>query len=226
MASRTLHKIPSRLPVLLRNYSKKKEESTSFWDYFKSYKKKTQKPPVESCRKRQAQRRRDPDLSRFGGQPYRTCGSAYVIQKDLIPVREVPQSDEDVILRKIEADMTNKDDVCDPMPPFQSVEQRLLDLNERRLHPFYKRYMTMPKRHRPSAPGDQAQVQNVYHCKTGPIQPGEIPDNFKFNRELLDKKNIFADFKQVELPKQLVVRMLEMDKNRKPSLEKKNKESQ
>jgi hypothetical protein len=166
--------------------------------------------------------REDPDLSRFGGQPYRTCGSAYVIQKDVIPSCESEQSEEELTLMKMEADLSNKDNVCDPMPPFQTVEQRMLDLTERKLHPFYKRYMAMPKRDREGA--EAAKVPYPpYKCKCGPVETDEIPDNLKFNKELLEKKNIFADFKRVELPKQMVVRIVEMEKNRKPTLEKKKK---
>ncbi|KAJ3618390.1 hypothetical protein MTP99_006389 [Tenebrio molitor] len=220
MAAKNLTKIPSRLGASLRRFFSKKEDSSSFWSYFTG-KKTEDKPPAEQCRKRQVVRE-DPDLSRFGGQPYRTCGSAYVIQKDVIPSCESEQSEEELTLMKMEADLSNKDNVCDPMPPFQTVEQRMLDLTERKLHPFYKRYMAMPKRDREGA--EAAKVPYPpYKCKCGPVETDEIPDNLKFNKELLEKKNIFADFKRVELPKQMVVRIVEMEKNRKPTLEKKKK---
>lgn len=167
-------------------------------------------------------RREDPDLSRFGGEPYRTCGSAYIVQKDVIPVCDSQQTEEDRILAKIEADLSNKNNVNDPMPPFQSVEQRLIDLTERKLHPFYKRYMALPKKDFTGPDSIETSLPH-YKCKSGPIQVDEIPDVFKFNKELLEKKNIFADFKRVELPKQMLVRMVEIEKNRKPTLEKKKK---
>lgn len=159
-------------------------------------------------------------MREFGGTPYRTCGSAYVIQKDVIPPREIEENEESKILKKIEADLSNKDTTCDPMPPFQSVEQRMINLNEKKLHPFYKKYMSLPKKNFREEESPAIKFP-PYKCKTGPIKPEEIPENLQFNTQLLEKKNIFADFKRVELPKQMVVRIVEMEQNRKPTLEKK-----
>ncbi|KAJ3651794.1 hypothetical protein Zmor_017807 [Zophobas morio] len=164
--------------------------------------------------------RPDPDLSSFGGQPYRTCGPAYVIQKDVIPDMQCQQHEEDRMLKNIEADLSNKNNVQDPMPPFQSVEQRLIDLTDRKLHPYYKRYMSLPKSDFTETESPQMPFL-PYKCKVGPVAPDEIPDILQFNKQLLERKNIFADFKRVELPKQMVVRIVEMQKNKRPTLEKK-----
>ncbi|EFA04937.1 uncharacterized protein LOC103313425 [Tribolium castaneum] len=215
MAAKNLRKIQS---LLSRNYCKKSDTS-SIWNYFK---KGDKKPALERCRKRQV-RRQDPDLSAFGGQAFRTCGKAYVVQRDVIPPGGGEHSEEDRVLMKIEADLSNKDNVCDPMPPFKSVEQRMIDLSERKLHPFYKRFMSLPNK---NFVGEETPTGFApYKCKSGPVKPEEIPENLQFNKQLLERKNIFADFKRVELPKQMVVRIVEMEQNRKPTLEKKGKKS-
>ncbi|XP_044261018.1 uncharacterized protein LOC123008997 [Tribolium madens] len=217
MAAKNLRKIQSL--VVSRNYCKK-EDTSSIWSYFKNNKKGNQKPDLERCKKRQV-RREDPDLSEFGGQPYRTCGKAYVVQKDVIPPCDADHNEEDKVLMKIEADLSNKDSICDPMPPFKSVEQRMIDLTERKLHPFYRRFMSLPKKNFVGEESPSVRF-SPYKCKSGPVKPEEIPENLQFNKQLLERKNIFADFKRVELPKQMVVRIVEMEQNRKPTLEKKS----
>lgn len=86
-------------------------------------------------------------MRHIGGQAYRTCGHAYVVQKDREPEPEPDVSTkEDRLVKQIEAHPDLKDKVDDPMPPFKSVEQRMLDLNQRKLHPMYKMYQSIPKK--------------------------------------------------------------------------------
>lgn len=129
-------------------------------------------------------------------------------------------TEEDRILRKIETDPSIKQTIDDPMPPFKSVEQRLLDLTDRRLHPFYKRYMSLPKTPQPPLTDLGKYPAETYYCHSGDVPPEEMPPHLRLNRELLDKKNMFADVKKADIvPKQMLVRMVEMEKNRKPTLD-------
>lgn len=73
------------------------------------------------------------------GKVYRTCGPAYLLQKDHVePIESPPKSSEDEILEEMMKDPTLKGQ-CDPMPPFQSVELKMIELSERKLHPLYKK---------------------------------------------------------------------------------------
>lgn len=58
---------------------------------------------------------------------YRTCGSAFVVQKPNFPLAPKLNGEEDAALRKIEAppDLKNYED---PIPEFRSAELRLLEL--------------------------------------------------------------------------------------------------
>lgn len=88
-----------------------------------------------------------PDLSGLGGQAYKTCGTAYIVQKDKPQLaRQESVGKEQLILKKLEASPELKDKQENPMPAFTSVEQRMMDLDERRLHPLYKKYQVTPKR--------------------------------------------------------------------------------
>lgn len=84
-------------------------------------------------------------IEKLGGTAFRTCGTAYVLQKDhhAKPI-EPSYTSEDLILEEMNKDPSIKG-VCDPMPPFQSVELRLIELSERKLHPLYKKYVTWTK---------------------------------------------------------------------------------
>lgn len=158
-----------------------------------------------------------PDLKQFGGQPYKTCGTAYIIQKHRTEsgVQE-PQTKEEKIIRKIEAEPELKDKQEDPMPPYTTVEQRMMDLDERHLHPLYKKYQVTPrkicKRTKPTTD---------YKTRSGPVDPKDYPTNLKFNKDLLEKKNMYAEYKTVQPPQQLVAKMLEIQQNVRPTLERK-----
>lgn len=74
----------------------------------------------------------------FGGQPYGTCGDAYVIKIENVgEIEEIEFDKETQIIREIEAPLHLKNVINDPMPTFRSAEQRLLDLSDRKLHPLY-----------------------------------------------------------------------------------------
>lgn len=82
------------------------------------------------------------------GIKYKTCGSAILLQED----RNLPDPDTPVLnkelkrLERIEAHPTLKKSIGDPLPPYTSVEQRMIDLSDRKLHPLYSKMKTIPKR--------------------------------------------------------------------------------
>lgn len=155
----------------------------------------------------------DPDLSYLGGKAFKTCGpSAYVVQKDHLPTEEHTTTSEQVILAKIEAPLHAKTDFLDPMPTFRSVPQRLLDLQDRKLHPFYKKYQGLSRKKKPRSQFNYPQYKNV---NLDVILAEDIPKKINFNKELLEKKNLYSEFKKVEPPKQLVGRMIELEANMK-----------
>lgn len=79
-------------------------------------------------------------MSSFGGQPYATCGEAFVVKIENVgDVSPDEPNKEEMLLKRIEAPMQSKHEIHDPMPSFRSAEQRLLELSDRKLHPFYKR---------------------------------------------------------------------------------------
>jgi len=79
-------------------------------------------------------------IEKLGGKVFRTCGTAYVLQKDHAKPMESCYTSEEDILDEMNKDPSVKG-VCDPMPPFQSVELRLIELSERKLHPLYKKFV-------------------------------------------------------------------------------------
>ncbi|KAJ8911288.1 hypothetical protein NQ315_015291 [Exocentrus adspersus] len=129
------------------------------------------------------------------------------------PVKIEP---EEVTLGRLERHPTLKDAV-DPMPPFTSVEQRLLKLCELKLHPEYKKHMSIPK------PVDLSLPKHVYKTRSGPIADDEYPPHLKVSKECLDRKNVYAEFKRAAPPQQLLAKMLEIKQNEKPTLERKLK---
>lgn len=52
-----------------------------------------------------------------------------------------------------------------------------------------------------------------YKFFSGPINRDEIPMQIKFNKELLEAKHMYSEFKRVEPPKQLIGRLIEIKKN-------------
>lgn len=162
----------------------------------------------------------DPDLRKFGGQPYKTCGTAYIIQKHKAasPFVIETQTKEQKIIREIEAEPELKNKQIDPMPAFTTVEQRMMDLNERRLHPLYKKYqVTTRKLYKMK----EKQKKFDYKTRSGPIAPKDYPKHLKFNNELLEKKNMYAEYKKVKPPQELVAKILEMQQNERSTLERK-----
>lgn len=163
------------------------------------------------------QRPPDPDLSELGGQAYRTCGSAYIVQRPKHGYAPPgPPTKEEKTLKRMEAEPELKDKQEDPMPTFTTVEQRMMDLNERKLHPLYKKYQVTPRRMY-----KMINKQKEYKTRSGPITPDDYPLHLKFNRELLEKKNMYAEYKKVEPPQQMVAKILEMRQNERPTLERK-----
>lgn len=76
--------------------------------------------------------------------------------------------------------------------------------------------MSIPK-HQP----DLTLPKHVYKSRSGPIADDEYPAHLKLSKECLDRKNIFAEFKRAAPPRQLLVKMLEIKQNERPTLERK-----
>lgn len=161
----------------------------------------------------------EPDLSAFDGQGYRTAGPAYVVQKERQYASEKQPSKEDKILKKLEAHPDLKDYTEDPMPPFTTVEQRMMDLNLRKLHPLYKMYQSIPKKTKLEYCKDAKTKK--YKTRSGPVGIHDIPEQLKINKQLLEKKNMFSDYKRVEPPRQMIARLVEIEQNATPTLERK-----
>ncbi|KAJ8957886.1 hypothetical protein NQ318_001882 [Aromia moschata] len=188
------------------------KKKRSIWNIFKK-KKPPELPPIETCKKYLARKQwePDPDLSEFGGTAYRTCGPAYIIQKDQVAKEEVCEEAEDRLLEKMERH-PDLEDTRDPMPPFESVERRLIELSERKLHPFYKRYLCVPRRKT-----NLTSPKHAYKSRSGPITADEIPAHLKIDKQCLEQKNIFSEFKRVEPPRQLLAKMVEIRRNERPT---------
>ncbi|KAF7281309.1 hypothetical protein GWI33_004870 [Rhynchophorus ferrugineus] len=152
-----------------------------------------------------------------GGKVYRTCGSAYVLQKSHIPLPNVQTAPEENILEEMTKHPSLKGQV-DPMPPYETAEKRLIDLCERKLHPLYKRLMSIPKQPKPTPP---QLPKAIYKTRSGPISPADVPEKLKLNKEMFERKNIFHEFKKAQPPQQLMARMVEMKQNQRATLEKK-----
>lgn len=61
-----------------------------------------------------------------------------------------------------------------------------------------------------------------YKFFTGPMKTDEIPIQIQFNKELLESKHMFSEYKTVEPPKQIVGRLIELKKNERKYDEKPN----
>ncbi|GJQ85982.1 hypothetical protein Trydic_g21826 [Trypoxylus dichotomus] len=173
-------------------------------------------PPKECCRLKH-HLKCDPDLSEFGGKAYRTCGPAYIIQKDILSAEECDTSKEDLLLRRMEACLEFKDVVNeDPLPTFRSAETRMLEMADKRLHPSYRTHCHIKKKH------VQEQKRKLYKTVSWPIDMHEIPARLNINKDILEKKNMeYMEFKRIEPPRQLIERIVEMERNTRPTLEKK-----
>lgn len=78
------------------------------------------------------------------------------------------------------------------------------------------RYQFLSKRPIPAPEPNLAEYKSL----SSPITAEEIPVKIKFNKELLEKKNMYSEFKRIEPPRQLVGRLVEMKRNEKLTLEK------
>ncbi|KAK4878867.1 hypothetical protein RN001_011373 [Aquatica leii] len=108
-------------------------------------------------------------------------------------------------------------DATDPMPEFTTVEQRMLDLHEKKLHPFYKRYQNVTRRNVVILPSDC-----TYRYQNGPIKAKDVPTHIKYNHDLYKRTNIYSDFKIVEPPRSLIAKIIEIRQNQKRTMEPKH----
>ncbi|KAL1502563.1 hypothetical protein ABEB36_007688 [Hypothenemus hampei] len=159
------------------------------------------------------------EISKMDGNVYKTCGTAYLLQKKHLENLEEPKlSKEEEILEEMRRDPSLKGQ-HDPMPTFKSVELRLVELSERKLHPLYKKFMSIPKK--PKRFFNMNGNIN-YETRSGPIAPEQFPPHLKINREMLEKKNILCDYKRAEPPRQMLAQMVEMRLNERPQLKVQN----
>ncbi|XP_072381123.1 uncharacterized protein [Diabrotica undecimpunctata] len=201
---------------------KPKEKSKKSWSFFSSKQEQKEKDKdclEDCCEFVKVQTGPDPDFRHLDGTIYKSCGQAYLLQKEKVSRKKMSDFEmwENNLVDRIERHPDLKN-VEDPMPEFQSVGQRLVDLADKKLHPLYKKYMMTPK-----PPRQLPTPKHLYKSISGPIKPDDIPSRFKFNKECLDRKNIYADFKRVEPPRQLLAKILEIQLNEKPTMEKKIK---
>lgn len=108
----------------------------------------------------------------------------------------------------------------DPLPKFKTAEMRLVEMSDKKLHPSYRKYCNVKKRH------IDEHKKRAYKTITWPIDMHEIPARFNINKDLLEKKNMeYMEFKRIEPPRQLVERVLEMEKNARSTMERRGSSS-
>ncbi|CAG9770744.1 unnamed protein product [Ceutorhynchus assimilis] len=163
-------------------------------------------------------------IAEMGGEVYSTCGTAYILQQDHYQQpKPYRPSNEDIILEEMMKDPSLKGQ-CDPMPAYETVALRMINLNDRRLHPLYKKLMTIPRKPKPvisSKPKTDTKLSNPassYQTRSGPVKPEDYPAHLKINKEMLQKKNIMCEFKRAEPPQQMLGRMVEIKQNERPTL--------
>ncbi|XP_045465862.1 uncharacterized protein LOC123674816 [Harmonia axyridis] len=138
-----------------------------------------------------------PRVDHIPGIKYKTCGSAILLQEDRnLPDPDIPVYNKELNrLERIETHPTLKMNVGDPVPHFISVEQRMIDWSDRRLHPLHLKMRSIPKR-------------KVIYCeKSKPYTTDDMPVSPKqvhIDRNLLEKKNILVDLKRIEPPKEVI----------------------
>ncbi|XP_030747591.1 uncharacterized protein LOC115876056 [Sitophilus oryzae] len=206
----------------------KKPPKKSIWNIFKGKKeaecyeaeKKADTNPVKPVPDEQIVCDLKHISNKMGGDAYRTCGTAYILQTGHVEMPNLETDPETKILEDMVKDPSLKGQV-DPMPPFESAEKRLIDLSERKLHPLYKRLMSIPK---PPKPQPVPALRGSYKTRSGPVSPSDIPERLKLNKEAFEKKNIFCEFKKAHPPQQLMARLVEMNQNRRGTMEKKIEE--
>ncbi|XP_044762672.1 uncharacterized protein LOC123319796 [Coccinella septempunctata] len=138
-----------------------------------------------------------PRVDHIPGIKYKTCGSAILLQED----RNLPDPDTPVLnkeikrLERIEAHPTLKEKIGDPLPPFTSVEQRMIDWSDRKLHPLYLKMKSIPKRR-----VIYCEKSKPYTVEDTPVFPKQI----HIDRNLIEKKNILVDLKRIEPPKEVI----------------------
>ncbi|KAF5276804.1 hypothetical protein FQR65_LT16170 [Abscondita terminalis] len=139
--------------------------------------------------------------------PYKTCGIAYVIEKDRLPKKKFVLSKEDKLLITIEANLDRKNDYLDTMPEFTSVEKRLIDLNERKLHPLYKKYQGVSSKL-------LLEIPRLCDCPDD-FSHG-LPKTFAYNAKVLNDKNICFHYKRTQPPDLRTKHLLELRRRQKP----------
>ncbi|KAF5287632.1 hypothetical protein FQA39_LY15835 [Lamprigera yunnana] len=183
----------------------------SKWDLVKKTMEK-EVPPIERCQIQQctvnADVVPDPDFSDFEGEVYRTCGSAYVVQNEHLPSESPCIPKEDRLLMRIEANLDRKNDYLDTFPEFTSVEQRMIDLNERKLHPLYKLKQSVSHKRMLDMPEDLTRRFDTDGSD-------QLPKMFEYNQKLLDQKNICFEYKRMDAPDQMTSRLLQMRQRKK-----------
>ncbi|KAF2897515.1 hypothetical protein ILUMI_08671 [Ignelater luminosus] len=228
VANNSVNKTQNNLIEIRRNFGRKKPVSTkkicedkcpnktckkppkkrSFWEYLCG----TQQcpktlPPKESCKIEQSQSTELVPVPYEEVKKYSSWGPAYLIQKDLIPLKMKEEAKQQLQNAK----QTQEEE---PAPNFMTAEQRLLYLSDKKLHPLYKIYKDFPKRKNLGLP-----EREFYKTRSGPIGIDEIPQEMKVNSNVIKAKNAFDPNQNVESLQGLVAKIAEMRKNEKPTME-------
>ncbi|KAK9892333.1 hypothetical protein WA026_019788 [Henosepilachna vigintioctopunctata] len=149
------------------------------------------------CKERKGDGPRElPDVDNLPGTKYKTCGPSILIQE--VSTWPCPtQADQKELrrLEKMEAHPSLKEQLQDPLPPFTSVEQRLVDLSDHKVHPLYMKMQSIPKR-------------KINFCATTKAftisSTTAKPKQIEINTEILEKKNILVDLKRSEPPQETI----------------------
>lgn len=102
-----------------------------------------------------------------------------------------------------------------PAPNFMTVEERLLYLSDKKLHPLYNIYKDRPQRKKSLGLPER----EFYKTRSGPIGEDEIPQELKVNSNVIKAKNAFGPNQNVESLQALVAKIAEIKKNEKPTME-------
>ncbi|XP_018326623.1 uncharacterized protein LOC108737934 [Agrilus planipennis] len=200
--------------------AKKPKKKRSFFSFFEKYEKKrfeifNLKKQAECKAEHDADC--DPDLSALGDDDhvFRTEGTSHIVVKDKPPIIELQPSREELLLKRIEANLEEKNLPHISLPPFVSVEQRMMELDKRKLHPLYKKFMRMP----PKKITKLITTEPRYTFRGKSLNIEDIPIQFEYNKGILNRKNIYVNFKRVHLSRSLLNRIVELQTTQSATLE-------
>ncbi|XP_057655756.1 uncharacterized protein LOC130893539 [Diorhabda carinulata] len=211
---------PNICPVKKKKIKKEKKR---IWSRFTAEEIEKKRKAATECGKQceefnRIQEGPDLDLCHLGDRVFRTCGTAYVIQKNMICETKIPEwlRRENALVDRMEVKQKLKD-FKDPLPEFKSVAQRLVDLADKKLHPLYKKYLfTTQKSDMCGTP------EPIDKSKFGYVKGKKTFLKCRFNKEILERKNIYVDFKRIEAPGHVLAKFFDNQMDKKHITETKN----